>query len=80
MVDRVISDAEVLGIMADGGRKLCDYALEQWWSGKYGLDHAATQVMIAEWKEKQARIGPLTRRLKALLRESERSLNGRTDG
>jgi hypothetical protein len=51
--------------MKDGGRKLCDYALEQWTGWKYASDpptpedEIMRQEFIAEWKEVKSRIGEI---------------------
>ncbi len=53
--------------MVDGGEKLCDYAINQWSSGKYELPYAATQENIARWYSIKSRISTLGLELKALL-------------
>lgn len=49
---------EVLGIMVDGGKKLCDYAIEQWSSYKYSFhqpptieDEKMRQEYMMRWRK-----------------------------
>lgn len=54
-----INDMEVLAIMADGGRKLCDYAIGKWWQDEYKMGHEENVKNIRRWKEIKARISDL---------------------
>lgn len=69
-----VSDQEVIQVMIDGGRRLCDYAKEQWVAGKYGRDN---QQMIRDnlqrWNAIECRISELGKLLKGAIRESTNS-------
>ena len=63
MEQLLITDAEVKKIMIDGGKRLCDYAIEQWVSGKYSTggkfiqkEWNYRQLNIQRWKEIKNRI------------------------
>lgn len=60
-----ITDEEVIGIMVDGGKKLCEYAVTQWATNKYQMDHATNLAHIARWRRIGTRIAELGRELKA---------------
>ena len=54
-----INDMEVLAIMVDGGRNLCDYAIGKWWRDEYKMGHEENFKNIRRWKEIKARISDL---------------------
>lgn len=54
------SDSEVWGVMRDGGIRLCDYAEQQWRSGKYDqMSDAETKENIQRWRYIRQRIRKL---------------------
>ena len=55
-VEQEVSNGEVVRIMIDGGKKLCDYALEQWIANKYQMDEEARRYHITRWKVIKDRI------------------------
>lgn len=62
---------EVINVMIDGGERLCDYATEQWVSGKYDsrdaeLSDAMRKENLQRWSEIRKRIRELGRELKQL--------------
>jgi len=57
-------DDDVINIMVDGGKRLCDYALEQWIGDKYKMGEEVRHQYIAEWKAKKARISPIAKEWK----------------
>lgn len=59
-----VDTREVINIMIDGGNKLCDYATEQWLSGKYG-DNDPDQY-LAMRKENLQRWAEIRRRISEL--------------
>ena len=66
-----VDTREVIKVMIDGGNKLCDYATEQWLSGKYSdsdPDLAATmrKENLQRWAEIRRRIGELGKELREL--------------
>jgi len=65
-----VTDQEVIKVMMDGGRRLCDYARAQWTSGKYGLDHDTNYENVRRWNEIEHRISTLGALLKETVRGS----------
>lgn len=57
------SKSEVVGIMKDGGMKLCDYAIEQWASDKYHMSKDVTNEWILRWKYIREQIKIIAREL-----------------
>jgi len=55
------TDDEVLRIMVDGGKRLCEYAITQWTADKYGLGHEENYRHIARWKKISSRMSDLRR-------------------
>jgi len=51
-----ITDDEILRIARDGGRQLCDHALQKWIGNAYNMDEATRQAYINRWKEIKSRI------------------------
>lgn len=64
-----VTDSEVIGVMKDGGRQLCEYAREQWYSGKYGNDQKMKQENLKRWREIENRIPELARLLKEVVQD-----------
>lgn len=65
-----VTTHEVINVMIDGGDRLCDYATEQWMSGKYDNGREDLMPMRSEnlqrWAEIRKRIRELGRELKQL--------------
>jgi hypothetical protein len=67
-----ISDREVIGIMVDGGKRVCDHAIEQWLSGKYDFpapeyaeeNRKRRREHEQRWKAIRERIGEIAKRIK----------------
>jgi hypothetical protein len=61
---------EVIDVMIDGGERLCDYATDQWLSGKYDRGAESSDAMQKEnlqrWSEIRKRIRRLGRELKQM--------------
>ena len=49
------TDSEVRQVMIDGGKQLCEYAINKWLSGSYD-PCPAKQENIARWKNIKSRI------------------------
>lgn len=45
-----VTDEEVIRIMLDGGRKLCDYAMGQWTGNKYQMSHEECLYNYQRWR------------------------------
>lgn len=56
-------DSVVIKVMIDGGCKLCDYAIEQWNSGKYNLPELRP-AYVKRWSLIKDRIRVLGRSFK----------------
>lgn len=69
MSDQPITDDEVLGIMIDGGVKLCDYAIEKWISDGYGMSHEVKQQYIRRWRAIQQRVREIGKETRRQLKE-----------
>lgn len=53
-------DTEILKIMRDGGRRICEDAIGKWRSGQYGpMNNDQIQENILLWKEKERKIDEL---------------------
>lgn len=66
-----VDTREVIKVMVDGGNKLCDYATEQWLSGKYDggdpeLSAAMRRENLQRWAEIHRQISVLGKQLKDL--------------
>lgn len=53
-----IPNDEIAGVLLDGARRLCDYAAEQWISGKYGGDEDMRQENLRHWSEIRRSLPP----------------------
>ncbi len=69
---------EVAGILLDGARRLCDYAEEQWISGKYGDDHAAKMDNLRHWADIRRSL-PTKKELTQLLIARDEQKKGTND-
>lgn len=66
-----VDTREVISIMIDGGNKLCDYATDQWLSGKYDSNDpdqsfAIRKENLQRWAEIRRRISELGKELREL--------------
>jgi hypothetical protein len=65
-----VSAREVINVMVDGGKKVCDYAEEQWLSGKYDGDDPKLADMrrdnLKRWSEIRKQINVLAKQLREL--------------
>lgn len=61
---------EVINVMVDGGKKLCDYAEEQWIAGKYDNGNPQFADMrsdnLKRWAEIRKQINVLAKQLREL--------------
>lgn len=64
IIDSEVTDSEVLQVMIDGGKKLCDYAIEQWEGTKYQMSEAQRLEYKTRWKKIKEMITPLSKNIK----------------
>jgi len=63
-------EKETLGLMVDGGIRLCDYAIDQWSLGKYGISGTRGLPLdyqyqhVREWESKKTNIRDLQNKIK----------------
>lgn len=50
--------------MVDGGRQICDRAIDMWWNGKYGSDEKINRENMNRWKAIRELISDLGEELK----------------
>jgi hypothetical protein len=66
-----VTDEEVINAMVDGGRKLCEYAIEQWTKDKYGMGHETNQAYIQRWRKISSRMGELGKEWKRAKKQEQ---------
>lgn len=59
------TDKEVLNTLLDGGVRLCDYAIEQWESGKYRSTPEDIASNRRRWRSMKDRMREIVNDLKA---------------
>jgi hypothetical protein len=66
-----VDDADVLTVMVDGGKQLCEYAKTQWMSGKYGFPVGSETFKdnYQRWNNIESQISYLSRRVKEALKK-----------
>lgn len=62
-----ITDAELLNVMADGAKQVCDHALKKWIANDYRMDDPTRQAYIARWSEIRRSISPFRKTILAAL-------------
>lgn len=64
------SDIDIVAVMINGGKQLCEEAIWKWRSGKYGDNEAFIQDNIRRWTANKDRISYLGRMLKDAIKNT----------
>ncbi len=73
----IMTDREIYDLLENGGIRLCDYAIEQWQSGKYTGGNPLDPTAFAQITENTVKFEKAKTRVREVVGELRRSAKGK---